>query len=396
MCDIVTTTPRRDSCPAERVVPRAGALGSLGHDRRAYPGGPAHLGAAPVAATDEAVTIAPVLLVAEDEAFAAHDPGPGHPERVARLEAVAGGVRVAGLDDAVVVLEPRDARREELERVHTPALLEHLDAASKAGGGSLDPDTVVSRGSWDAAVRAAGAGLAAADALTRDEGDAAFLALRPPGHHATPRRAMGFCLVNNVAVTAAALVERGDCVAILDYDAHHGNGTQEIFWSDPRVLYVSLHQWPLYPGTGRLDETGAEEATGTTCNVPLPAGATGDVYLRAFDELIEPAVSRFAPDWVLLSAGFDAHRADPLTGLALTAGDFARLAARALALTPRRGRLIAFLEGGYDLQALTDSVAATLPSMLGGAPASDEPPSSGGPGAVQVEAAVDAWHRRFG
>jgi acetoin utilization deacetylase AcuC-like enzyme len=337
----------------------------------------------------------PVLLLATDETFGAHDPGPGHPERVARLAAVAEGIAAAGLGDASAVLEPRDATPEELARVHEPALLERLEELSARGGGQIDLDTVASAGSWAAARRAAGAGLSAIDALERGEGSAAFLGVRPPGHHATGRVPMGFCLLNNVAVAAAALVERGTRVAVVDYDAHHGNGTQDIFWDDPRVLYVSMHEWPLYPGTGRLDETGGAHAVGTTCNLPLPAGTTGDVYLRAFDEVIEPVVARFAPDWVLVSAGFDAHRADPLTGLALSAGDYAALAARASGLAPA-GRTIVFLEGGYDLDAIRDCVAATLPVLLGepGTPA--ERPTAGGPGATVVDAAALRWSELLG
>jgi acetoin utilization deacetylase AcuC-like enzyme len=197
---------------------------------------------------------------------------------------------------------------------------------------------------------------------------------------------MGFCLFNNVAVTAAALAARPARVCVLDYDAHHGNGTQDIFWADPRVLYVSLHEWPLYPGTGRLDETGDGPGAGTTCNLPLPAGATGDVYLRAFDEVIEPLVAGFGPDWLLVSAGFDAHRADPLTGLALSAGDYADLARRAVQLAPGPGRTIVFLEGGYDLDAVRDSVAATLPVLLGAPSQPAEAPTAGGPGADVVDA----------
>ena len=335
-------------------------------------------------------SVASVLLVAESTEFAAHDPGPGHPERVARLEAVVEGVRAAGVDDALVELPIRVATRSELERVHDGALLDRVEQLCAAGGGMIDADTVVSRGSWDAAVRAAGAGLAAVDALQRGVGQAAFLGLRPPGHHATAPTPMGFCLLNNVAVAAAALAEHGERVVIVDYDAHHGNGTQDIFWTDPRVLYVSLHQWPLYPGTGRLDDRGTGAGFGTTCNVPFPAGTTGDVYLRAFDEVIEPLVERFAPDWVLVSAGYDAHRADPLTGLALSAGDYAALAARAAALAPP-GHVIVFLEGGYDLDALRSCVAATLPPLLGEPARADEAPTADGPGQNVVKAARDLW-----
>jgi len=235
-----------------------------------------------------------MLFVGVDPCFADHDPGRGHPERPARLEAVHAGIDQAARDaggetDALVTpLPPRDATTDEITRVHTRRHVERLEAVAEHGGGTIDPDTSMSAGSLPAAVRAAGAGLAAVDALTGTDGDGAFLALRPPGHHARPERAMGFCLLNNVAITAAALADRGDRVLIVDYDAHHGNGTQEIFYDDARVAYVSLHEWPLYPGTGRLDEIGANSGIGTTCNVPLPAGATGDLYLRTVDELVAP------------------------------------------------------------------------------------------------------------
>ena len=207
---------------------------------------------------------------------------------------------------------------------------------------------------------------------------------------------MGFCLLNNVAITAAALADRGERVLIVDFDAHHGNGTQDIFLADPRVLYVSFHEWPLYPGTGRHDEVGSGPGEGTTLNVPLPAGATGEHYLAALDRVVAPVVAAFDPHWVLVSAGFDAHRADPLTGLALSAGDYPLITERVLALAPP-GRSVVFLEGGYDLDALRDSVAATLPVLVGERPGPvAEAPTSGGPGGRMVEVVEEFWRERRG
>jgi acetoin utilization deacetylase AcuC-like enzyme len=336
-----------------------------------------------------------MLLVAADPLFARHDTGRGHPERAARLEAVAAGVEQAGLVEAQVPLPIRAATAAELERVHPPEYLADLEARCAAGGGALDADTVLSPDSWDAAVAAAGTGIAAIDALGDGAADAAFLALRPPGHHARPAQGMGFCLLNNVAVAAAELADRGERVLIVDYDAHHGNGTQEIFYSDPRVLYVSFHEWPLYPGTGRHDEVGRGDGEGTTLNLPLPAGATGDVYLRALDDVVEWRVETFAPTWVLLSAGFDAHRSDPLTGLGLSAGDYAAISGR-IAEWAAPGRLVSFLEGGYDLDALRDSTAASLPALVGAEPAAipGEAATAGGPGRTVVDAVADLWRRR--
>lgn len=325
-----------------------------------------------------------MLLVATDPRFAEHDPGRRHPERPQRVQAVLAGLDDAGADIAVRHLEPRAATRAELERVHTAAYLDEIERVCAAGGGALDPDTSASPRSWDAAIHAAGAGLEAVAALERGEGDAAFCAVRPPGHHALQSRAMGFCLVNNVAVTAAYLRDRGDSVLVIDWDAHHGNGTQAMFDDDAGVFYVSMHEWPLYPGTGRIDEIGSGPGAGATLNFPFPAGTTGDAYLDAIDNVVEPIAEQIRPDWVLISAGFDAHRDDPLTDLGLAAGDYADLAARVVSLAPAR-RVIAFLEGGYDLDALQASVAATASALVGGN-LRPESATAGGPGRAVVSA----------
>jgi len=330
-----------------------------------------------------------VLLVASATTLE-HDPVPGHPEQPERQRAVLRGAASLGLGHSLPTIEPRPATLDELAAVHAPGYLDALRQLCARGGGRIDADTAAGPSSWTAATLAAGAGLEAVARLRAGGADAAFCAVRPPGHHATPRRPMGFCLLNNVAVTAASLAGAGERVLIVDIDAHHGNGTQDAFWDDPRVAYVSIHQWPLYPGTGALGETGGDQARGLTVNVPVPPGTGADPYRAAVDDILVPLVQRFEPAWLLLSAGFDAHRDDPLTNLGLTSGDYGDLTSRLAGLVPP-GRVVAFLEGGYDLDALERCTAATL-AALAGHDHRPEPVTAGDRGRDVVAAAARAHH----
>ncbi|MGI8663036.1 MAG: histone deacetylase family protein [Acidimicrobiales bacterium] len=325
------------------------------------------------------------VLLLTDPRFADHVAGAHHPERPERLGAVLDAIAGAGLAEAVEPVTPRAATVPELERVHSPAHVAAVASLCRRGGGAIDADTAVVASSYETATLAAGAGLSAIEHLDAGAARGAFCAVRPPGHHATPGRAMGFCLFNNIAVTAAALAERGERVLVVDFDVHHGNGTQDAFWDDPHVTYVSMHEHPLYPGTGRIDDLGGVGARGATRNLPFSRGATGDAHVAACDEVVAPLAERFDPTWLLLSAGFDAHRLDPLAGLELSAGDFGLITERLVTLVPF-GRTIAFLEGGYDLDALGSSAAACVGALAGAAVAT-EAPTSGGPGRDVVSAA---------
>ena len=302
------------------------------------------------------------LLYLTHPVFARHETGSWHPERPARLAAAERGVFATGLPVRRLDAEPVDA--DLLADVHRSRYIEAIRQLCAQGGGALDADTVASRDSWDAALRAAGAGPQAV-ALLRERDDAtAFLAVRPPGHHALVDQAMGFCLFNNVVVTATSITAAGERVAILDWDVHHGNGTQDMTWDDPDVLYISLHQYPFYPMTGRLEERGGEAAEGTVLNLPLPAGTAGDAYREALERLVLPELRSFAPDWVLVSCGFDAHVDDPLADLRLEATDYAAMAAAVRQVVPPN-RIVVHLEGGYDLAAITTSVGATFRAIAG-------------------------------
>ena len=288
-----------------------------------------------------------------------HDTGTGHAERPARLEAVTGALREAFPD--IPWFDAPRATRGQLLRVHDDALLRLVLDTRVDATLALDPDTLLSKGSAEAALRAAGAGVAAVDAVlgTAVPGEArAFCAVRPPGHHATASVAMGFCLFNNIAVAAAHALDAYGLgrVAIVDFDVHHGNGTQAIFAGDPRVLYLSSHQMPLYPDTGYPNERGV----GNIVNAPLRTGSGGEAFRAAWMQALLPAIDAFRPQLLLLSAGFDAHRLDPLAQLQVEADDYAWLTAELVALANRHacGRVVSMLEGGYDLTALRDSSVA--------------------------------------
>ncbi|HVS18180.1 MAG TPA: histone deacetylase [Planctomycetota bacterium] len=299
-----------------------------------------------------------------------HFAGPGHPERPERVAHLLAHLERTGLADELVHLTPERAPLAALERVHAAPMLRAVEAACASGRARLDEgDTYVCGESWEAALRAAGGVLAACDAVHARTFDAAFVAVRPPGHHAEHDRAMGFCLVNHMAVAAAHLrdVHGLERVAVIDWDVHHGNGTQHLFERDADVFYASLHQFPHYPGTGAQTERGLGEGEGATLNCPLDAGSGPREWLGAFEGSVLPALEAFAPQFVLVSAGYDAHRDDPLSGTRLDEATYAELTRGALELAARTagGRLVLVLEGGYALDATARSAAASLEVLLG-------------------------------
>ena len=310
-----------------------------------------------------------MLAYVLDDIFVNHRPPAGgtHPERPERVIAVRDALLGAGLAARGKALPLRPAREDELGRVHTARYLAELLRAVPGKSGWIDADTYYSPGTWDAALAAAGAVIDTALAALSGEARRGLAVVRPPGHHAEADRAMGFCIYNNVAVAAAAARSAGAArVAILDWDVHHGNGTQDIFYRDPSVLYLSCHQYPYYPGTGAPGEVGEGLGLGATVNVGLPAGCGDAEYLVAFDEILVPAIRAFAPDLVLVSAGFDAFVSDPLAAMRVTRRGFRAMAdrIRAVADAVAGGRLVVALEGGYDLEGLSGGMVEVLGSLL--------------------------------
>lgn len=303
------------------------------------------------------------LIVASHPSSLEHDTSKNHPERPQRVTAIRTGLAESSLD--LVEVDSPPISRSELELVHDPSYIDMIDAFCSMGGGALDMDTIVSPETWTAALTAAGGVMAAIDELEGRSDATAFVLSRPPGHHALRDTAMGFCVFNNVAVAAATLRLRDQKVAILDWDVHHGNGTEDLLRDDEGVLYVSLHQSPFYPFSGELEAIDLPPSPGTVLNVPLPERTAGDVYREAWGLLVIPAVAQFAPDWVLVSSGYDAHYLDPLAGLRLVSDDYGWMTDQLRKIHPVN-RTIFVLEGGYDLDALAESALATVEGLTGG------------------------------
>jgi len=303
-----------------------------------------------------------------DPIYLQHDTG-DHVENARRLVDAMTYLEETGTKEKLTCLPARPASLEELEMVHTPEYVSYVKGKAEKGGGWLDPDTVTSPKSYQAALYAAGGVLAAVEAVMKGEVDNAFALVRPPGHHAIKDRAMGFCIFNNVAIAAKFALSKFNVsrVLIADFDVHHGNGTQDTFYADPAVLYFSTHQYPFYPGTGWMDETGTGEGEGTTVNFPMAAGWGDEEYLRGFDEVLVPVVRRFQPQLILVSAGFDAHWADQLAMMRVGITGFTQMAMilKKLAAELCQGRLVFTLEGGYNLRVVACSVKATFDVLLG-------------------------------
>ncbi len=331
-----------------------------------------------------------------DALYLSHQPpgGAPHPERPARLAAILERLETTGLLARMKRLPGRDATDEELLAVHDRRVLDTVEAQHAAGGGWIDADTFVGEYSPAAARRAAGAALAATGAVVAGSARSAFVAARPPGHHATRDRSMGFCLYNQVAIAAADALARGlERVAVVDWDLHHGNGTQAIFDADPRVLYVSTHAYPYYPGTGAVAEHGLGDAAGTKINIPLPHGAGDRAFRAAYQRVAVPALEAFQPQLVLVSCGWDSHARDPLGALAVSTEGYTAVAKLILEAAERlcEGRLVAILEGGYDEHALACCAQALCELLLGDEPTPDPEQGAGRPELLsEIDAVIAA------
>ncbi|MCG8589860.1 MAG: histone deacetylase [Proteobacteria bacterium] len=322
------------------------------------------------------MTVRRTMAVVEDSRFEGHRGPAGHPERPERLHAV--GDALAAFEPQLERLAPRLAEDDEIGRVHTADHVRGVSEAAALGPGRLDEDTYVARESAEIARLAAGGTIEVARSVARGQCDVGIAAVRPPGHHAESQYPMGFCLLNNVAIAARALQadEQVGKLMILDWDVHHGNGTQHSFDADPSVLYVSSHQYPYYPGTGDFGEAGRGPGEGTTVNVPLPAGCSDAEYVGVLQRIVVPAARAFRPELLLVSCGFDAHRDDPLASMDVTEEGFRAMGriARALADELCAGRLVFVLEGGYALSGLREGTQAVLETAL--EPSPPDPPAA--------------------
>ncbi len=333
------------------------------------------------------------VAIVRDALYTRHSNGDGHPERPERLQAIDAALQAAPFGNRLRDVAARDATAEELARVHDAAYIERIAETDGRSFSMLDADTGAAPESYRAALRAAGGAMSAVDSVFSGETTRAFALPRPPGHHAEANRAMGFCLFNNIAVAAkhAQAAYGVHRVAIIDWDVHHGNGTQWSFYEDPSVLYISLHQYPLFPGTGLVRQTGSGAGEGTTVNLPLPRRQRDEDYEIAFEEVLLPVLGEFAPELVLVSAGFDAHRDDPLAGMELSVESYRRMTRllMRLAALHAHGRLVHVLEGGYHLEALGEGVSAVLEELSADGPA---PGPAAGPGGAQPQRAAQPEH----
>lgn len=331
------------------------------------------------------------------EEFAKHDTGKGHPESAARVDAVSRAIGASALAGRLESLSPRPAERAEILLVHWDRLYEEVIASADHEKTALDADTVASADTARVAHLAAGAALQGVDAVMDGKVQNAFAFSRPPGHHAKPDKAMGFCVFNNVAIAARYAQQRYQMkrVLVIDFDVHHGNGTQKAFYTSPEVLFISTHQAPHYPGTGALDETGKDEGEGFTLNIPMPASMGDAEYLRVFRDVIVPVGQEYDPELVIVSAGFDAHAKDPLGGMNMTHEGYAAITDEILRLARSTcdGKAVFVLEGGYDLAALEKSIVSVLTVMSGDRPSVSEPGDVAGSLVSEVRSAHSSHWR---